>query len=131
MRYIKAFFIKLVMMTAILWFFLGVFFGISLADILITSIGLTIVSFIVGDLLILPKLGNMIATIADMGVASLGIWLLGSLLFEESVPLGTVSFFLAVAITIGEFLFHGYMKKMILKGLSSREKTTTDLYAEK
>ncbi|UOR11425.1 DUF2512 family protein [Halobacillus amylolyticus] len=131
MKYIQALLIKFVMMTAVLWFFLGVFFGISLMDILITSIALTVVSFAIGDLLILPNIGNTTATVADMGLAFVGVWILGSFLFETPVSLGTISFFLAVAITIGEFFFHGYMKKLILHGLSSEDKASTDLFAEK
>ncbi|UOQ94668.1 YndM family protein [Halobacillus shinanisalinarum] len=131
MKYIQALLIKFVMMTAVLWFFLGVFFGISFFDILITSIALTVVSYIIGDLLILPNIGNTAATVADMFLAFVGVWVLGSLLFETSVSLGTISFFLAIAITIGEFFFHGYMKKLILKGLSSEDKASTDLFAEK
>lgn len=132
MKYIKALLIKFIMMTAILWIVLGTFFGISFLDILTTSVVLTGISFIIGDLLILPKFGNMWATVADFGLAFFGVWALGSFLFEQPVSLETISFFLAVAITVGEFFFHGgLMKSLVLEGVSSTEKQDMGLFADK
>ncbi|GGA46814.1 hypothetical protein GCM10007416_19980 [Kroppenstedtia guangzhouensis] len=114
LRYVTGLLIKFVMTVVISWLVLGAFFGISFPAILTASVVLTGVSFLIGDLLILPKFGNAVATIADLGLVWLGIWVLGSFLFEQAVSLGAASFMSAFFIAIGEILFHKYMKNQVL-----------------
>ncbi|CAM3181515.1 YndM family protein [Filibacter tadaridae] len=112
MKYITALIIKFIMLTAVLWIVLGIF-GVSFADILLTSIVLTGVSFI-GDVFILPRVGNMVATLADFGLAFVMIWLMGSVLFEQPVRLGIASLISAMVIAAGEFVFHMYLLKQVV-----------------
>ncbi|MFD2922985.1 YndM family protein [Halobacillus naozhouensis] len=114
MKHIKALLIKFVMVTAVLWIVLGGFYDVSFADILTTSVLLTATAYLIGDLFILPKMGNTAATIADFGLALAGTWILGAFLFEAPVPLGTASLISAILIAVGEMFFHRYMEKNIL-----------------
>jgi len=107
--YIKALFIKFIMITVVLWIVLGLYYGVSFTDILITSVLLTGVSYI-GDVFILPRIGNVFASITDFGLAMLGIWLVGSYIYEQPIALGTASFISALIITMGELFFHRYME---------------------
>lgn len=120
LKYVTALLIKFVMVTLVLWVVLGAFFNISFGDILITSILLTGAAFLIGDLFILPKYGNPIATIADFGLALLGVWLLGALLFEQPISLGAAAFLSAIVIAIGEFFFHMYLQKQGTAGQSQK-----------
>src|SRR5690625_6837107 len=61
----KAFRIIWVMVTAILLFFLGFFFGVSFMNIFTIGLLVTGISYLVGDLLILSRAENWVATIAD------------------------------------------------------------------
>lgn len=114
MNYITTLLIKFILMTGVLWVILGLMFEVPFADILITSIVLTGASFIIGDLYVLPKIGNVGAAMIDFVLALAGVWLLGSFLFDEpSVRLGTVSLVSAIGISLGELLVHWYIKKQL------------------
>lgn len=99
---------KFIMFTAVLWIVLGLFYGVPFTDILITSVFLTVIAYAL-DVLVLPRVGNVFALMGDFVLAWAGIWILGSFLFPELIPLGTASLIAAIIITIGEVLFHRYM----------------------
>ena len=111
MKFIKPLLVKFVMIMAVLWIVLGLF-GVSFTDILLTSIVLTGVSYI-GDMFILPRVGNITATIADFGLAFVLIWLMGSILYEGPILLGLASLISSIIITGGEFIFHKYLQKQV------------------
>ncbi|QQK77275.1 YndM family protein [Salicibibacter cibarius] len=131
MRYVGALIIKLLMITLMLWVFLGVFGGISLANILLVSVLLTGVSFLVGDLYVLKNFGNTLATVVDFVFIWVGLWALGAALFPfEGLVLYciTSAFFIAA----GEGFFHLYMEKIVLTETESNlgRTSTRDLQTE-
>lgn len=73
-RVVKALLIKFAMTFVILWLVLASFRIVSFSSVITTSIVLTVVSFLIGDLLILPRLGNAVATMADLALTWFGIW---------------------------------------------------------
>lgn len=115
---------KFVIITLVLYLVLGVVYGISFSTVLLMSFILTVVSYIVGDLLILPMAaksttntmtGNLIATIMDFGIALLFVWLFGLYYVSPYVPWLTAALISAVVIALGEMLFHSYLKDKILE----------------
>src|SRR5690625_776731 len=92
MRYAIALLIKFIMSTALLSIILGGFYGISFANILTVSILLTGISFIIGDLYVLPRFENISAAVVDFGLSFIGVWLLGYLLFIQPINLGVEAF---------------------------------------
>ncbi|HLR69287.1 YndM family protein [Virgibacillus alimentarius] len=124
MKYIAVLFMKFVLATGVLWLVLGGLEGVSFASILIISIVLTAISFIVGDLYLLPKMGNIGATMADAVLALAVVWSMGALLFTQPIGLDTVSLVSAVGIALGELLVHWYVKKQFI----SDESTIQGLY---
>lgn len=120
MKYITSLLIKFIIMTAVLWVILGGAFGVSFADILITSVVLTGLSFVIGDLYFLPMIGNVGAAMVDFVLALAGVWALGSFLFEEPVNLGTASLTAAIGVAIGELLVHWYMKTKVTSATVSQ-----------
>ena len=109
MKYLSPLIIKFVMITAVLWFILGLF-GVSFGNILLTGILLTLIS-LVGDMYILPKHGVFFATIADFEIALMLIWLVGTFLYEQPIRLGIAAFVSAIVITVGEYVVHKYLQK--------------------
>ncbi|GAA0591677.1 DUF2512 family protein [Virgibacillus siamensis] len=114
MDYVKALVIKLAMITAVLWVVLGGFYGVSLGDILLTSLLLTGVSFL-GDMFLLPIFENASAALGDFGLTFAGVWILGIFLFEGDFSLGTASLISAAVIAVGEYFLHNYMENHDLK----------------
>ncbi|MFP3916871.1 DUF2512 family protein [Lysinibacillus telephonicus] len=108
MKRTKAFFIKLAMTFGVLLLVLGLFFGVSLADILIITFVLTIVAF-VGDLFILPRIGGASAAGADLVLAFLVIWALGAFLFDPDISVFSAALLSSLFIAGGEFYYHKYL----------------------
>ena len=68
MKHIVALLIKYTAVTAVLLVILGIFQGISIPRVLLISFS-DGAAYLIGDLFILPKYGNMIATMADFGLS--------------------------------------------------------------
>lgn len=118
MKYIKAFLIKFIISTAILWVILGIFSDTSFNAILTTSLILTAISFI-GDIFILPNIGSFTAITADFALAFVTIWIIGEYLFYDAFG-GIAAFFSAVMIAIGEIFYHRYIKNQVLNEENNR-----------
>lgn len=112
--YMKAFLMKFIMITAVLWVVLSVLYDVSISDMLITSLVLSVVGY-VGDVFLLPKIGNMWATISDFVIAYAVIYFLGSYIYEQPVALGAASLNSALLLMVGEFFLHRYMHTNIFE----------------
>ncbi len=128
MRFLSALVIKFVMVTTVLWIVLGMF-GVSFGDILLTSVLLTIISLI-GDMFVLPRIGNVAATIADVGLAFVLIWLVGSFIYEQPVRVVSAAFISAIILAVGEFLFHKYMKNQFFASEKPRQENNLTSFQE-
>ncbi|WP_087971958.1 YndM family protein [Oceanobacillus rekensis] len=120
MKYLGPLIIKFLMTTAVLWIVLGLFFGVTFGDIIMTSIILTVVASL-GDLFILPRIGNTAASIADFALAWVVVWLAGINMYGEGIAIGTAAFVSAIAITVGEVFLHRYLKNSVFKDEKYRE----------
>ena len=127
MDFLNGLFYKFIMITAVLWIFLG-YFGFTIGNIIITSIVFMAVSYVVSDLFILPRFGNGAATVADFGLAWAMIWLLGSYLFGPLPGLGTASLITASIIAFSETFFHRYLQNQVLPDPVLRAEETPDSY---
>ncbi|HDR8144068.1 MULTISPECIES: YndM family protein [Bacillus] len=117
MKHIVALLIKYTAITAVLLIVLSIFQGISIPRVLLISLFLTGAAYLIGDLFILPKYGNMIATMADFGLSFFGTWLLTSLFtnLDATRNIGLSSFIAALIIGGTEVFFHIYMKRLVLR----------------
>lgn len=78
--------------------------------ILAVSIVVTAVNYLIGDLVILPSYGNLVASIADGVMAGIVAYIV-SLLFTtfDTTVAALIAF--GVLIAIGEYLLHQYITK--------------------
>jgi len=104
----KAILVKFVMTFILGWFTLGAIDGNYLGWILFFAVLVTTINYIIGDFMVLPSFGNIIASIGDgfMGAAIAYIIDIFSFNFTTSLPALTV---LAVLIAMGEYFFHIYL----------------------
>ena len=77
MKHMKNLAIKFISILAVLFIILGIFYDMSFGNVLWISVVLTLVSYLIGDLLIFRKTNNTMATISDFAIAFLVIWLMG------------------------------------------------------
>ncbi|MBY0097153.1 YndM family protein [Mesobacillus maritimus] len=109
MKHFWALLIKFAVIGTVLFSFLSIFNTASLPVILFISVITTAISYFVGDLYILPKFGNFIATIADFGLSFVLIWLLSALMINSTGNMLTTTFIIALTIAAVEALFHLYV----------------------
>jgi len=91
--------------------FLGSFvagLNVGYAQVLISAAFLTFVAYLVGDLLILPAGGNLVAVVADMGLAAGTLWVESTI---SAVIVATPLFLVVTTLSIGvfEYVFHAYL----------------------
>lgn len=112
MRHIEALVIKFIMVSVILELVLLYFTRMTFSDILVVSLAVTIVSYLIGDMLILRFTNNIIATLADLGLSTLTIYLFN---FIYNTP--QISIFEAliasVVIAVGEWVFHKLVFRLL------------------
>ncbi|ASN06011.1 YndM family protein [Virgibacillus necropolis] len=121
MEHVKALLMKFVMCTAVLFVVLSLIYGVDFGDVLLISLVLTGVSYL-GDVYVLPNTSNTVATLADLGLAFIIIWLFGGNIIEENIPIIMASLISAVVIAAGEMFFHMYMERNVLEETNQREK---------
>ena len=113
MGHFKAMAIKAVMTLIVFWIILGAIYGMSFWPmILLTTVILGVISYFVGDLITLPAVGNMMATLSDLVFVFFGVWLLGMWLTDTTGGTAAMAAIVsAIVIGIGEYFFHIYMIK--------------------
>lgn len=123
MQYAKAFLIKLVLTLGVLFVVLGLFFNASLADIIIIGLALTVIAF-VGDMLVLPKVGNMIAAASDLLLAFLVVWGLGSILYDDGISLLSSAVLSSLFVAAGELYYHRYLRDHVFVNVDKPNNTS-------
>lgn len=105
MSHFKALTIKAFFSLALLYLFLGLLFRMSFGNILFITLVLGVVSYVLGDLFILPKTNNLVAALVDFGLAFLIISMMSSAL-TTGYNILTMSFVASFGVAIFEFIFH-------------------------
>ncbi|MBO0991796.1 YndM family protein [Bacillus sp. SD088] len=113
MDHLKAITIKFLASLALLYMILGMFYGMSFANVFLITLTLGVVSYLIGDLLILPRTNNSIATAADFGLSLFVIWMM-SIALTTGANLFMMSLVAAVGITIFEYFFHRLMDSEVI-----------------
>jgi len=114
MKHLKALAIKFISSLVLLYVILGLFYGMEFGNVFLISLVLGIVSYLIGDLLILPRTNNTVATLADFGLALFFIWFMSEN-FTRGDNLFTVSLLAALAVTLFEYFFHKYVSRNVTK----------------
>ncbi|MFL2100009.1 DUF2512 family protein [Desemzia sp. FAM 23991] len=110
MKHVKALIIKAIMIWAIVWIVLSLIYDVAFMDSTIVGVIIVVLIYILGDLVILRKVGNVAATIADSGAAAIILYLyLNSMDYTENIWMMTL--ISAVLIGAGEWFFHKWLLK--------------------
>jgi hypothetical protein len=110
MKHAKAFAIKGIMTLAVLSIVLSLGFRISAESVTIIVILFGAISYGAGDLAVLHKTNNFIATAADLATAFLLVWAV--VMWYEGLDGGIAAssaFISALLIAVGEYFFHFYI----------------------
>ncbi|WP_202080410.1 DUF2512 family protein [Caldalkalibacillus salinus] len=113
-HHLPALLIKTGLITATLVVLFTLFNEFPFVNTVVLSLLTVGVSYVVGDLFILPMTNNMIATLADIGLCTFKLWFIGSFVLGAFVPF-TLALLAAIIIGVGEYFFHQYMKSQVLQ----------------
>lgn len=96
---------KFVAMLVLLYIILGIIFGVNFMSVFWVTLTFSIVSYLIGDLLILPRTNNMVALVVDFVMSFAVIYfLVDAYAFEGN--LFTASLLSAIGVTLFEVFFH-------------------------
>jgi len=106
MKTITALIIKFILTFGAAWISFLIFGNVGLTFILIIAIAGTILNYLIGDLLILPRFGNIVASISD-GI--LGAITSYAILFAYVYYTASSLAYFAIIVAILEYFFHMYL----------------------
>lgn len=109
MHHVKALGLKFLIIAFTIYTIFGIFSDAGWVRLFWISLAVTGVSYLIGDMLVLRKFGNIPATILDFGLAFFSLFILGGLFLGPNVPLITTSILTAFFITCCEPFIHGYV----------------------
>lgn|SRR5699024_6406285 len=124
MVYLKTLGIKALAIGITVFSLFGIFYNADVMNLFWISLLTTGLAFLIGDLFVLRRFGNVTASIADFPLAFLSIWLLGSLFIEASIPIATTSLMAAFFITCCEPFIHTYMIENLEEDAFEERETT-------
>ncbi|SFG32071.1 Protein of unknown function [Halobacillus alkaliphilus] len=114
MGYGKALLIKGVLTLVGLYLVLGVGYGASFGGVLLVTLVLGALSYLSGDMFILPKTNNLTATAADLGLTFLVVWAAGSWFLSLNGSAVLAALFSAIVMAMAEYGFHVYLISRVL-----------------
>jgi Protein of unknown function (DUF2512) len=113
LEHVKALLIKGVATIVLLFLVLGIGYDVSIIGVLGLSILLGALSYVAGDLFILPKYGNLMATFGDFVLTFLVVWA-GLQLISFAGSAVIASLISAAFIAVAEYGFHLYLSTHVL-----------------
>lgn len=127
MNNVNALLIKFV--TCIIAYAVGLdlFFDATWADIVWFSLLTTVVSYLAGDRILLSRIGNTNALIADFLLSYTIVWIFGSVLLTNYLHIAWGSIISAIIITIGEFFVHRLLLRTMPEENQNRNGATSKL----
>src|SRR4051812_26306205 len=126
MKHVKAMAIKFISNLVLLSIILGLFYDMAFRNILLITLVLGVAAYVIGDLLILPRTNNTVATIADFGLAFLIIWLMSKNLTYGDNHF-SMSLIAALGVALFEYMFHKYVANNVIPNKGQKQQTGQQL----
>ena len=102
--------IKFLMTFVFAWLTFGLMDGNFLSWVLFVAIIGTVLNYLAGDLVVLPKFGNIVASAGDGVMGALVAYIISLSTPNFVVSLTSLVIF-AILIAVGEFFFHQFLLK--------------------
>lgn len=131
MSHLKALGIKFIVITVIVMSLFSIFNFAVFDNLLLISALTTIVTYLLGDMLILKNLGNVTAVFSDFALSFLLYWMLGSLFFGMSGAIVLTALTAAFFTAVTEPFIHEYIQNQIFsKDKEEKPKTFRQMQTE-
>jgi hypothetical protein len=116
--------IKFIVTMAAAWIAFMMFGTVAFWTVVIIAFAGTVINYLIGDLLILPRWGNVIAAICDGILGGLAAWMILAVAPVTYAFMNSVYIF-AIIVAVAEFFFHMYL---ISAHIVEKKKTDEDFY---
>ncbi len=123
MKHIVAIILKFIVVLVLLEILLSLMTTLSVVQILVISAAVTIISYVVGDLLILPVSNNTVAVLSDAVLAFLTIWLFNYVPYYGGITVGD-AIISAIVLGVAEMFFHKYVASTVFPNRRKRRRRT-------
>ncbi len=110
MKHLSALLIKFVVFAVILELYLLPATNLDFFRILLLSAAVTVIAYFIGDIVIMPRAGNMTATLINLTIAFFTVFSFGYIKGFESITI-TDSIVCSVLIGVSEWFFHKYLAR--------------------
>lgn len=114
MRHVAALLIKFVMVAVVLEIIFSILTTLTFASILYIAAAVTIIAYIIGDLLILPASNNTIASMSDVAIALATMYMFNYIWSTTQIHFVS-ALIAAVIISVGEWFFHKYVSNSVFR----------------
>ncbi|PLR96812.1 YndM family protein [Bacillus sp. T33-2] len=122
MRHLTALGIKLIGHLAVLYVILGLIFDMAFINVFLITVVVAVTEYLVGDLGILPRTNNSMATLSDFGLSLAIIWFLSAVL---TIDRGESLFFISLVASLGiaafEWFFHKYVATSVTEDTGGQQ----------
>jgi len=109
MKHLKILGIKFIVITVTVLSLFGIFNHAYFGNLLLIGLMTTLISYVVGDMLILRKFGNVAASVSDFILAFFSYWVLASFFIGQSEAIMVTSLAAAFFTACVEPFLHGYI----------------------
>lgn len=110
MRHVTAMIIKFLMLGLVCLIALPLLATVTAVQAIGLAVALTVIAYVIGDLLILPTFGNWTAVVSDIVLAFLVLW--GANYVVRTLAVGFwAAAITAVIIGVGEYFFHTWLQR--------------------
>lgn len=113
MKHLNVLLMKFVLSMIVFWIALDLFFQASLSLIITFSLLVTIISYLIGDRILLPRIGKMNAVVVDFFLIYLIVWIFGGVFFHNYLQIAWGSIISATLIAGSEVFVHSYIVKNV------------------
>lgn len=121
----KSFITKFIICLVAYTIGLDLFFDATWTDILSFSLTIAIISYFVGDRILLPLIGSRNALVIDFFLAYGVVWLFGNVLFNRYEQIAWGSIISAIIITAGEIFVHRMVRSSVTEEKRTFDKVPT------
>lgn len=128
MKHIIALASKIAFTLALLYVILDRVYHAPFLSVMFIALFLGFVSYLSGDMLVLPRTNNITASLADFGLSFVILWVFVLTQTRNDFPPFAAALLSAACLTVFEYFFHRYLLKNVLdetfrNELSARDNT--------
>jgi hypothetical protein len=124
MKHFNVLLLKFVAALIIFWVSLDLFFDATLTQIVAFSLLVTIVSYFLGDQVLLPRIGNRNSVVVDFFLTYLIVWVFGAVFFHNYLQVAWGSIISATLFAGSELFVHSYILKNVKPIAREKQKPT-------